>query len=264
MPTNDETLPRGITRSRPRPAEAAPLDESTPAPRPRKTSALKTDKPDPEGAITAIEPQAKREGRVNIYVDGVFVIGLFEDVAAALGLKIGQPMTGKRLSELAEAEHRRKAREDAYRLLSFRARTEREISDRLKQREYEENVIADTVQYLREQNLLDDADFATRFAANRSRTHGDRAIGMELRQKGVAAETIKETLAENADEDQERATVRALAVKRVGERPSDRSPQAKSRLWAFLARRGFGSGAIKSVVGELYGGSRDDEAGDEE
>ncbi len=210
------------------------------------------------GTITAIEEQARHKDRVNVYIDGKFALGLFADVAVALSLKVGQSVTSERLTELADAENRRKAREDAYRLLSFRARTEREISDRLKRREYDEGVIADTIRYLHEQHLLDDADFAARFAASRSRTHGDRAITMELRQKGVSADTIKETLAENADEDGERDTVRALAVKRVGERPADKSPQAKQKLWAFLARRGFGSDVIKRVVAELYNGSMEE------
>ncbi|MBC7808188.1 MAG: RecX family transcriptional regulator, partial [Akkermansiaceae bacterium] len=57
----------------------------------------------------------------------------------------------------------------------------------------------------------------------------------------------------------ERETVRALAVKRVGERPADKSPQAKQKLWAFLARRGFGSDVIKRVVAELYSGNMGDD-----
>ena len=209
--------------------------------------------------ITAIEEQARHKDRVNIYVDGTFAIGLFTDVAVALSLKIGQEMTAEGLTALADAEHRRRAKEDAYRLLSFRARTEKEITDRLKRREYDEIVIAETVAYLHEQSLLDDADFAARFAATRSKTHGDRAITMELRQKGVSADTIKETLADAADTDTETDTVRALAVRRVGERPADKSPGAKQKLWAFLARRGFGSDVIKRVVAELYSGHTSDD-----
>ena len=241
------------------PAELADRypDDDTPAPKRTRRAAV----PVSEGRITAIEEQARHKDRVNVYVDGTFALGLFADVAITLSLKIGQEMTAERLTELANAELRRKAKEDAYRLLSFRARTEREIVDKLKRREYDESIITDTIAYLHEQNLLDDADFAARFAATRSRTHGDRAITMELRQKGVDAATIKQTLAESAeaaDEDAEYDTVRALAERRVGENPHDKSPGAKQKLWAFLARRGFGSDVIKRVISSLYSGSDDD------
>ena len=77
--------------------------------------------------ITAIEPQARRQGRVNVFVDGRFALGLFEEVAAALGLAVGQEMSEERLRESARAETLRRAKEDAYRLLGFRARAEKEL-----------------------------------------------------------------------------------------------------------------------------------------
>jgi hypothetical protein len=33
-----------------------------------------------ENRITALEPQQKREGRVNVFIDGKFALGLFDDV----------------------------------------------------------------------------------------------------------------------------------------------------------------------------------------
>ncbi len=258
-----EPTPHGKS-PRPRSPEPAPADrypdvdaDAAPPKRARRAAA-----PVEEGKITAIEEQARHKDRVNVHVDGTFALGLFADVAVTLGLKVGQEMTPERLVELADAELRRKAKEDAYRLLSFRARTEKEIVDKLKRREYDEAIIADTVAYLHEQSLLDDADFAARFAATRSRTHGDRAITMELRQKGVDAATIKQTLAEGAEvagEDAEYDTVYALAERRVGADPKDKSPSAKQKLWAFLARRGFGSDVIKRVVARLYSGTNGDD-----
>jgi SOS response regulatory protein OraA/RecX len=48
-------------------------------------------------------------------------------------------------------------------------------------------------------------------------------------------------------------------VRRVGERPADRSREAQARLSAFLARRGFGWDTIRPVLAELYGASAPDE-----
>src|SRR5919199_344035 len=97
---------------------------------------------DLQSRITAIEPQARRQGRVNVFVDGRFALGLFDEVAAALGLHVGQPITPQRLEEIARAETLRRAKEDAYRLLGFRSRSEQEIADRLRRKGYEDEIIA--------------------------------------------------------------------------------------------------------------------------
>jgi hypothetical protein len=43
--------------------------------------------------ITALEPQQKHEGRTNVFVDGKFALGLFDEVVLALGLHVGQTIT---------------------------------------------------------------------------------------------------------------------------------------------------------------------------
>lgn len=73
--------------------------------------------------ITDIAPQERHKDRVSVFVDGKFALGVFADVAASLGLRIGQQITPERLGEIARAETVRKAKEDAVRLLGFRAST---------------------------------------------------------------------------------------------------------------------------------------------
>jgi regulatory protein len=209
--------------------------------------------------VTAIEPQERHKGRVSVFVDGRFALGLFEDVAAALGLRVGQEVTPERLAEAAAAETRRRAKEDAYRLLSFRARAEREIADRLRRKGYDETVVTETVESLRKSGFLNDETFASGWVEARGRTRGNRALAHELRQKGVDAETTARALAEARDDETERAAARAAAVKKVGERPSDRSREARARLTAYLQRRGFGWGVIRPVLNELYAGAEEDE-----
>lgn len=208
--------------------------------------------------ITAIEAQAKREGRVSVFVDGRFALGLFAEVAAALGLRVGQPISEERLAEIARAETLRRAKEDAYRLLSFRARSEKEIADRLRRKGYEEDVLAEVTASLRALGYLDDAAFAQSWVAARGRTRGRRALAHELRQKGVAAEITEETLGAAKDEEEERAAALAAAIKRVGQRPADASREAQARLAAFLQRRGFGWEVIRPTLARLYGAAPED------
>lgn len=215
------------------------------------------------GVITAIEAQQKRAGRVSVYVDGRFTVGLFADVAAALGLKVGQTITPERLEEAARAETMRRALEDAYTLLSYRDRAEKELADRLTRKGYEEEIVATTLEKLRGVGYLDDAAFARRWVAARGQARGKRALAQELRLKGVDRDTAAEALADSQDDAGERAAARLAAVRRVSERPADTSREARARLAAFLQRRGFGWDVVRPVLAELYGVRDGDDAAGE-
>lgn len=204
------------------------------------------------GKITTLEPQQRDPDRLNVYVNDEFILGISLQTAAALNLRIGQAMTPERLEELSRAETHSRAREDAYRLLSYRARSEKEVADRLARRGYEPEVIEATQEHLRQAGFLNDETFARDWAVSRGKTRGRAALAQELRQRGVDRQTAAEALAEAQTPEEEREAARREAVRRVGERPPDRSPQAKARLASALARRGFGWEIIRPLLADLY------------
>lgn len=205
--------------------------------------------------ITALEPQ-KRPGRLNVFVDGQFVIGVGESVVADLGLRLGREITSEKLREVAGAEEVHKATEAALVLLEVRARARREIETRLAQKGYDEGVIAQVLEKLTRLGLLDDAQFAAQWVEAKTRTGGSRPIGRrrlssELFGKGVAKEQIAEAIEKVTNED-ELALARAAAGKKVRVVPTERDAlQAERRkLMGFLQRRGFGWETVKQVTRE--------------
>ena len=219
--------------------------------------------------VTALEPQ-KRKGRLNVFVDGQFVIGVGESVAADLNLRVGREMTADKLREVAGAEEVHKALEAALGLLEVRARATREIETRLKQKGYEEDVIAQVLEKLRRLELLDDAQFAAQWVEARSRVGGSRPIGRqrlrtELFQKGVGKDQIAAAVESVSDED-ELALARAAAAKKVRHVPSDPDTlrAERQKLMGFLQRRGFGWEIVKAVTREALPASTDADDGEED
>ena len=222
--------------------------------------------------ITALEPQ-KRPGRMNVFVDGQFVIGVGETVAADLGLRVGREITPDKLREVAGAEEVHKATEAALVLLEVRARARREIETRLAQKGYEEGVVAQVLEKLTRLGLLDDAQFAAQWVEAKTRAGGSRPVGRrrlssELFGKGVAKEQIAQAVEKVSNED-ELALARAAAGKKVRAVPTDRDAlQAERRkLMGFLQRRGFGWETVKQVTREALpapGEEAGDEFGEEE
>jgi len=213
--------------------------------------------------ITALEPQ-KRKGRLNVFVDGHFVIGVGEAVAVQLGLRIGREIDQERLRDIVAAEEVNKAYESALRSLDIRARSEREITQKLARVGFAETTVAAVVDKLRNMKLLDDTAFAAQWVEGRTRVEGSRPIGrrrlaQELFQKGVKKELAEEALA-NVSEDDEYILALAAAQKKVRKPPSD--PEAlvdeQRKLIAFLQRRGFGWGTIKRVIADVLGAGSED------
>ena len=91
---------------------------------------------------------------------------------------------------------------------------------------------------------LSDARFANAVAAQKSRSHGKRAIGATLRARGVDDDAIAGAL-EASGIDDERAMV-ALWRRRFGKAPAD--DREKGRQVRFLQSRGFALPAILKLL----------------
>jgi regulatory protein len=102
-----------------------------------------------------------------------------------------------------------------------------------------------------EVGLVDDAAFSRSFVESRHDSRGlaRRAIGQELRQRGVEQTQIDEAL-DGLDGDRELATARALVAKKL---PSTRRLERQARfrrLTGMLARKGYPPGMCVQVVAE--------------
>ena len=94
--------------------------------------------------------------------------------------------------------------------------------------------------------LLSDTRYATSRMHARGTRLGDARLKNELRQQGIADETIAAALEQMPDE-----AVRARAVwsRRFGVAPADRSEWAKQAR--FLQSRGFSVSTIRQLLGSL-------------
>ncbi len=140
------------------------------------------------------------------------------------------------------------AMDRAARLLTLRARTERELADRLEQAGFEAGVVEEVVERLRDLRLVDDAAFARAWVEERTRrkASGPALLRDELRVKGVDSTVVDEILEEAFPDEAGRAVEVAAGL--VGK--WSRLPPAKqgARLAAALERKGFSPDAIEAGV----------------
>ncbi len=193
--------------------------------------------------------------RVNVFVDGVFALGVSIYVVQDLGLRKGQVLSQADWDRLEAAEQGSRAWNAALRLLESRPRTERELRDRLRRKGFPPPQIDTVLNRLRELNLLDDAQFARLWIANRQHIspRGAQGLRQELRARGVDRQVVDEIIAEQTDADSERAACEAVARK-AARRYADAPDRAtfQRKLGGYLLRRGFSFETIKPIVDRLW------------
>lgn len=130
-------------------------------------------------------------------------------------------------------------------LLDQRARSRKELRDRLVAADFEPDVVEDVVDDLAGVGLVDDETFAKEWVRQRHARRGKsaRALNMELKEKGVEAADRAAAL-EQITEESEEAVARRVAEKKaraLKSVPADRHERDKflRRIVGTLARRGY-------------------------
>ncbi|MEE9182329.1 MAG: regulatory protein RecX [candidate division NC10 bacterium] len=141
----------------------------------------------------------------------------------------------------------------ALRLLSFRARSQHELAERLQRRGFTTEVISRVLRNLTTRGLVDDRSFALYLARTRvlSRHMSRRRLKGELREKGVAEEIVDAVLREVFQEIDEEEVARAGAAKHLKTLGHLSAPVARRRLAAYLLRRGFSAETVHRIVSTL-------------
>jgi regulatory protein len=196
--------------------------------------------------ITDIKQQVKRQDRYSIYVDGKYSFSLSENELLNIGLRINQEFSESELEQLKKTAIEDKAMMRAYDQLSRRARSEWEMRDYLRRKDYEPELIDKIIIRLKDRKYLNDEQFAKAWVENRRllKKTSKRKLSQELKQKRVDEATINKVLAE--DETDEQEVLREL----IARKSQQSRYQDEQKLIAYLLRQGFSYDDIKSVINE--------------
>jgi regulatory protein len=190
----------------------------------------------------------ERRGRARIFVDGGFWAEIDAGVAAQRGLREGVVLGREELGEARVAGERALAMSRALGYLGYRARSEKEVRDRLLRYGHGEEVVESVVGRLGELGYLDDEDFARTVAREKARRYGPRRVLGDLRKSGVDAELARDVVDEEFAGRSEMEEARSVAAQRYNRGGSD--AQAR-RVYGFLVRRGYSS-EVCAAVGREY------------
>lgn len=138
-------------------------------------------------------------------------------------------------------------------LLKYRARSKLELTRRLKEKKFSASVVKQTVQYLENNNYIDDREFVKLFVLSAvERGWGPRKVDFRLKQLGVSQDLRKLTLTSNAAFKKKlRQTVEEKVVYLRRQEPSFSSKKIWQKIMRLLLSRGFDYSDVQKVVDDL-------------
>ena len=149
-------------------------------------------------------------------------------------------------------QQQKEVRKKALKLLEHMDRTEKGLYDRLLRAGFSEALAADAVAYVKDYGYVNDARYATNYIMYRIHDKSHQKIFQELQQKGIDRQTIQSAWDEAAELEMpdERKLLRQMVEKKYAP-GSSLDEREMRRLYGYLARRGFRSGDIFSVLEEV-------------
>ncbi|WP_437508048.1 regulatory protein RecX [Sorangium sp. So ce1099] len=216
--------------------------------------------------ITGIVPSPDKPGHVVILVDGVAFATVPE--ASAADLAPGQsspagpaapprpPGAGAHRPPGEGAQKTgagaQKTYERALRLLSFRARSAKELEKRLIEKGEPRDHVAAAIQRLCANGLLDDARFAEAKARSGilGRPRSRRRIEQDLARKGVARDVADAAIRQvMADEGTDELAVAERAARKKLRTLARLDPaEQRQKVYAFLARQGYAPDVVRRAL----------------
>ena len=213
--------------------------------------------------ITALQPQATNLNRINVFVDGQFLLGVNALIVLQWGLEVEQELSPAQIEQLRSEETLQQAVDRALNYLSFRPRSREEVRRYLYRKQTPPELIDTVLARLDSLDMVNDHAFASFWLETREQfsPRGARALKNELRIKGVKREIVDELIDE--EQDDERALraghKKALLLMR---QPNLDYATFRSRLGSFLQRRGFGYEVSTRTVKSLWQKLKEDAAED--
>ncbi len=205
--------------------------------------------------ITALEPDPRRSGTIQIEIDGQRFGAVPVDVAGSVGLERGavvSPEVRERLVAAADAEA---AFRTALRALERRAFARSDLARRLRRKGHPNDAVESALEHAAMMGLIDDAAFALNYVQTRTaRGRGPSRLVTDLMAMGVERSLIDRAIAAEWTEGAEHAAIpQALAEARAARLGGLPRPVRRRRLLAYLARRGFAGRDITDMVARLVG-----------
>ena len=189
--------------------------------------------------------------RYLIQLDNGKQLKYHKEVVIRSEIKEGTFLNDSLLKKMIAKEQEIEAHESAIRLLSFRARSVKELKERLQKKGLSIEIINKEIDRLHNVGLLNDLEFAKLWVADRGKGRAPRSrqvLKFELRQHGIKDSILEKIL----DEIDDNENALQLARKKARSLTETEKNVFQKKIYANLKRKGFDYETIQRSVTTVW------------
>lgn len=156
------------------------------------------------------------------------------------------------MSEPLSEGPKKQAMITSLRLLAATPKSRSELARRLREKNYPEEVISETLNDLEKKGFLSDQAFAENVKAKylHGKPSGSKRIDFELKRRGISGALREKVLSEISPED-EKERAREIGLLRWSKHEKLEPEKRKKRVYDFLIRRGFDFSLARDLIEEF-------------
>ena len=204
--------------------------------------------------ITKLAFSTRKKDYVNIFLDDEFFVQVHIDIVTKHGLKKSMELPEELRNHVIDDKRTVQVKQAALRFVCYKPRTEQQVRERLRIREFTSEEINLAIAFLFKFDYLNDAEYCRMFINDyllRKNTSAKK-VTMELKKRGVTEKEICEAIELYYPKDETYQMAIAAAKKKMRAIQFKSVDKQKKSVSDYLQREGFDWNMIKQVVNELF------------
>lgn len=196
--------------------------------------------------ILDIQLVPRKKNKYKVHLQGGMDLVLYKREVKAYGLEVGEELSEEVYQRILEETLIPRAKRRAMHLLEKQDRTRKNLEDKLRESDYPQTAIDAAIAYVESFHYIDDERYARSYVHFHQEGKSKRRIQQDLMQKGIDRDVITLVLEEEYETSEE-DMIRDLLRKKHYD-PESADAKERSKMYRFLAGRGFSSGDISRVL----------------
>lgn len=194
--------------------------------------------------VTQISEAAK--SRYRIYVDGQFAFVIYKGELRRFQIEEGKEISEELYHSIKNEILPKRAKLRSMKLLQSKDYTRKQLEDKLRQGEYPQECIDETIRYVESYGYIDDRKYARNYIEYHIQDRSRRRIETDLMAKGIAKDVIRDVFdglaGEGVEQDENRMV--SLLLKKKNYSAESATDTERQKLYGYLYRKGFSPDVI--------------------
>ncbi|MBE5908583.1 MAG: regulatory protein RecX [Lachnospiraceae bacterium] len=196
--------------------------------------------------ILDIQLVPRKKNKYKVHLQGGMDLVLYKREVKTYGLEVGEEISEGAYQRILEETLIPRAKRRAMHLLEKQDRTRKNLEDKLRESDYPQTAIDAAIAYVESFHYIDDERYARSYVHFHQEGKSKRRIQQDLMQKGIDRDVIALVLEEEYETSEEDMIRNLLRKKHYD--PESADAKERSKMYRFLAGRGFSSGDISRVL----------------